>query len=482
MALIAKYRGALPKPTRVLREGAAVEARLNATDRSLSPHAGGVIVSWSNPIQGEIRDDQGISIKNPDTNLFMRYRLAGAYDSNIALLLATGSDRLESYVQCAEILRCTKLRGQDLATNLEFHFGLVSWFISNGVWAKPTTKFVVPYLTLVGLLKQEASAIDLQYALSSIQKKALAKVADAGKPASDAVRKTLELKETLLARPLEKLVEEPHFLSAWLSQHRLDFTCDGSRVLWKKNPLQVLAETYHLLHMDDQPGAPAAYVIWPHDRELLETGLSFYAKLGARAPEGLDYQGLHSALSSSKASFGFTDEEWARVRSAHAGHQLGLDILNLPPLLAKKVGFYDLKVKEDMTVQIPEALLEAELQSAMKKVLVPPPVTKSDEIVAAMGGMFYSQEAPGMPTFVEKGSHFNVGDPLYIIEVMKMFNKVNASFAGTIDEVLIDQSGAIVQKGQPLFKITPDEKVVLEDPNERAARIRKNTDEYLAKL
>jgi biotin carboxyl carrier protein len=234
--------------------------------------------------------------------------------------------------------------------------------------------------------------------------------------------------------------------------------------------------------MDDQPGAPAAYVIWPHDRELLETGLAFYAKLAARAPEGLDFQGLHVALSSPKANFGFSDEEWAKVRAAHAGHQLGLDILCLLPLLAKKVGFYDLKVREDMTVQIPERLLETELQLAMKKVLVPPPATKSDEIVAAMGGMFYSQEAPGMPSFVEKGAHFNVGDPLYIIEVMKMFNKVNASFAGTIDEVLIDQSGAIVQKGQPLFKVTPDEKFVVEDPNERAQRVRKQTDEYLAKL
>ena len=73
-----------------MRDGAAIEARLNATDRALSPAAGGVIMSWSDPIHGEIRDDQGISIKNPDTGLFMRYRLAGAYDSNVALLLATG--------------------------------------------------------------------------------------------------------------------------------------------------------------------------------------------------------------------------------------------------------------------------------------------------------------------------------------------------------------------------------------------------------
>ena len=55
------------KPTEL---GHAVEARLNATDASLSPHAGGYIRYWSRPIEGEIRDDQGISMLNPDTGLF----------------------------------------------------------------------------------------------------------------------------------------------------------------------------------------------------------------------------------------------------------------------------------------------------------------------------------------------------------------------------------------------------------------------------
>jgi len=480
MALIAKHRSRLPKPTRVQREGAAVEARLNATDRSLSPHAGGVIMSWSQAIEGEIRDDQGISILNPDTNLFMRYRLAGAYDSNIALLLATGEDRLASYLKCEEILRSTTLRGQDLATNLEFHFGLVCWFVSNGVWAKPTTKFVVPYLTLVGLLKQEASLVDLDYAFKQIEKRALQKVQAAGKETIDATRKVLELKETLLERPIHKLVEEPHFLSAWLSEHRRDFELEGDRVIWKKNPVQVLAETYHLLHMDDQPGAAAASVIWNHDQELLNTALGFYRKLNGKVPAGTSFQALDTALRSAAPAFGFDAATWGDVRAAHAGYQLGLEILSVLPLVAKKVGFFDLKVREDLTVEIPERLLDADLHSAMKPVLVPPPVMKSDEIVAASGGMFYSQEAPGMPHFVEKGSHFNLGDPLYIVEVMKMFNKVLAPFAGTIDEILVEGNGTIVQKGQPLFKVTPDQKFVAEDPKEREARVRKQTDEYVA--
>ena len=49
----------------------------------------------------------------------------------------------------------------DLATNLEFHYGLVNWFIGQNVMAKPTTRFVVPYLTLVGQLKDEANKLDV---------------------------------------------------------------------------------------------------------------------------------------------------------------------------------------------------------------------------------------------------------------------------------------------------------------------------------
>src|SRR5512142_1948905 len=120
MALIARHKGRLPKPTRVPRFPASVEARLNATDASLSPHAGGLIRFWSKPIDGEIRDDQGISLPNPDTGRFMRYRVAGAYDSNIALLLTKGVDRLDSYHQLATVLGRTSLRGVNLATNLEF--------------------------------------------------------------------------------------------------------------------------------------------------------------------------------------------------------------------------------------------------------------------------------------------------------------------------------------------------------------------------
>ncbi len=76
----------------------------------------------------------------------------------------------DSYDHLSKVLRSTVLRGTNLATNLEFHYGLVNWFIGNNVMAKPTTRFVVPYLTLVGKLKEEAQKLDVVFAFLAMKK------------------------------------------------------------------------------------------------------------------------------------------------------------------------------------------------------------------------------------------------------------------------------------------------------------------------
>jgi acetyl/propionyl-CoA carboxylase alpha subunit len=477
MALLAKHKAGLPRPERVRRDAAAVEARLNATDQSLSPHAGGEIMSWSDPIEGEVRDDQGICFKNPDTDLFMRYKLAGAYDSNIALLVTTGDDRRDSYEHLREVLRRTVLRGPDLQTNLQFHYGLVHWFLANGVDAKPTTRFVVPYLTLVGELLNEANEIDADYAYERLCRQYL-KAASGDAAAAKATNDLSVLKKTLLGRPLGRILRQPHLLSAWLSLNKNNFEVTNGRVIWLRNPLLVLADTYYLLHMDAEVALPAAHRIWEQDQAVLQDGAAFYATVQERLGN-LSWPKLDEALKAEKAPKGFDPVQWQRVREAHLGFQLGTEVYSLLPLIGHKVGFFDLGVNEDLTITIPERLLDGDHQAKMKKVLVPPPVNKADEIAAVSGGMYYAQEAPGMPCFIEEGQHFEIGDPLYIVEVMKMFNKVYAPFAGTVDKILVDTNGTIVSKGQPLFKVTPDETFVEEDPVEVKTRIESNTEQYL---
>ncbi|HJL19230.1 MAG TPA: biotin/lipoyl-containing protein [Sandaracinaceae bacterium LLY-WYZ-13_1] len=476
MVLLARHGERLPRPTRVRRKTAALEARLNATDRALHPHAGGLIVSWSPPIEDEIRDDQGICQVNPDTGLFMRYRLAGAYDSNVALLVTHGEDRRDSYARLAEILRRMRIRGYDLSTNHEFHRGLVEWFLRRSPWAKPTTRFVVPYLTQVGLLKEIANELDVAHAWGLIGRHHQRRWGDAA-----AAQEALERKMTLLKRPLDRMFEEPHLASAWLSRNRGRYRFEDGRLRWLANPVEVLADTYALLDMTYDERAPAALVIWDHDHELVETALGFYQRLGERLGD-LDYPALDARLAEAAPPEGFDEATWRRVRASHAGFQIGVEILGLLATLGEEARFEELRVEDDLTVTIPERLLDPALQERMRKVLVPPPATKANEIVAVSGGMFYAQEAPDRPPLVREGDHFDEGDPLYVIEVMKMFNKVRAPFAGTVDKVLVERDGEIVRKGQPLFEITPDERFVEEDPKERKRRSRERTEAHVRRV
>jgi acetyl/propionyl-CoA carboxylase alpha subunit len=491
MALLARHKERLPKPERFVRFNASVEARLNATDDSLSPHAGGMIRYWSKPVNGEVRDDQGICLPNPDTGIFVKYKVAGAYDSNIALLLTKGTDRLESYEALSNVLRSTTLHGSALATNLNFHYGLVSWFLGRNVMAKPTTRFVVPYLALVGTLKEEANKLDPIYAFLQMKKhydKLIgARFADQPEVAAKEKKNMsalLDRKGTLITRPIERLLADPHLLSGWLSVNAKNFRFDNGKVVWLRNPLGVLSETYEFLHMEQRPHKPAAEIIWGHDNELLQQSTRFYRtlreKLGLNRDE---YFKLNELLANEAPQGEFDATTWEQIRSAHFGYEAGMELLGMLFLIGEKTNFWDMRVEEDLEVVIPDYLTDLDLQARLKKILVPPPATKADEIVAICGGMYYAQEAPGMPPFVTEGMHFKQGDPLYIIEVMKMFNKVYAPFSGTIDKIVMQGSdGTIVSKGQPLFKITPDEKFVEIDQQEVDRERRTRTGEYLVAI
>ena len=483
MVLLACHGSRLPKPERRVRKASSVEARLNATNEALQPHAGGLIEWWSQPLKDEIRDDQGISKHNPDTSAFVKYKLAGAYDSNIALILTYGDDRLDSYERLAEIVRKTRLSGSDLCTNLEFHCGLVNWFIGNHIEARPTTRFIVPYITAVALLKQAANGIDLAYAYSQIVTNELTSLGlDGDSNCVAEYKKAVERKRSLVLRPIEVLFSKPHVLAGWLSVHRVDFNF-SSGVALNVNPLQLLDDLYHYLDMGYSEKRPAQDIIWDHDAKILAEGIGFYRELEARF-DTLEYSDLELLLGAASPPAGsdIDAEFWASIQASHRGFQAGLDILKVVPYLALSTEFFDLKVNPDLSIHIPERLEDQALQAKAQKILVPPPVAKGDEILAASGGMFYPREAPGMDSYVNEGDHFEAGDVLYIVEVMKMFNKVTAEFSGTVEKVYIDGDGVIISKGQPLFKIIPDEKFVHETDADAKKRISAATQQLIDKL
>ncbi|MEW6695003.1 Biotin carboxyl carrier protein of acetyl-CoA carboxylase [Tepidimonas thermarum] len=71
-------------------------------------------------------------------------------------------------------------------------------------------------------------------------------------------------------------------------------------------------------------------------------------------------------------------------------------------------------------------------------------------IKSPMVGTFYRAPSPGAKPFVEVGQAVKEGEPVCIIEAMKILNEIEADRAGVIKAILVE-NGQAVEYGQPLF-------------------------------
>ncbi len=81
------------------------------------------------------------------------------------------------------------------------------------------------------------------------------------------------------------------------------------------------------------------------------------------------------------------------------------------------------------------------------------PIEPAGHVVKSpMVGTFYRAPSPGAASFIELGQTVKPGDPLCIIEAMKLLNEIEAEVGGTIKQILVE-NGQPVEYGQPLFII-----------------------------
>jgi len=71
-------------------------------------------------------------------------------------------------------------------------------------------------------------------------------------------------------------------------------------------------------------------------------------------------------------------------------------------------------------------------------------------VKSPMVGTFYRSPSPGAKPFVEVGQAVKEGEPVCIIEAMKILNEIEADRAGIVKEILVE-NGQAVEYGQPLF-------------------------------
>ena len=73
-------------------------------------------------------------------------------------------------------------------------------------------------------------------------------------------------------------------------------------------------------------------------------------------------------------------------------------------------------------------------------------------VKSPMVGTFYRSASPGAKPFIEVGDNVKVGDPLCIVEAMKLMNEIESDRAGVVKKILIE-NGQPVEFGQPLVVI-----------------------------
>ena len=79
---------------------------------------------------------------------------------------------------------------------------------------------------------------------------------------------------------------------------------------------------------------------------------------------------------------------------------------------------------------------------------------EGDAITAPMVGTFYTAPTPDQPPFVQVGDRVKKGDPLCLLEAMKMMSEVTAPCDCEITAVL-KENGALVSFGDGLFGYRP---------------------------
>lgn len=75
-------------------------------------------------------------------------------------------------------------------------------------------------------------------------------------------------------------------------------------------------------------------------------------------------------------------------------------------------------------------------------------------IKSPMIGTLYRKPAPDKAPFVEVGATISKGDPVCVIEAMKLFNEIESEVSGKIVKILVDDMSP-VEFDQPLFLVDP---------------------------
>ncbi len=120
--------------------------------------------------------------------------------------------------------------------------------------------------------------------------------------------------------------------------------------------------------------------------------------------------------------------------------------------------------KEGFSIELEKATIATAVTAAPVAVAAPAPAAAApvsttapaveeiagDKILSPMVGTFYASPSPDSPAFVKEGDVIKKGQPLAILEAMKIMNELEAEFDCKILKILVED-GKPVEYDMPLF-------------------------------
>jgi len=111
--------------------------------------------------------------------------------------------------------------------------------------------------------------------------------------------------------------------------------------------------------------------------------------------------------------------------------------------LAIRQGVENTKINESLTN-------EAKANTSTTNASLDKEIPGTKKILSPMVGTFYAQPAPDKPAFASVGDIVKKGQPVCIIEAMKLMNEIESEVEGEIIKCLVENE-EMVEFGQPLF-------------------------------
>jgi len=131
------------------------------------------------------------------------------------------------------------------------------------------------------------------------------------------------------------------------------------------------------------------------------------------------------------------------------------DESTLSSLKINKEGFSIELEKTTSATAVTAAPVTVAVPTAASVATAAPAVTEEisgDKILSPMVGTYYASPSPDSPAFVKEGDVIKKGQPLAILEAMKIMNELEAEFDCKILKILVED-GKPVEYDMPLFVV-----------------------------